>query len=216
MNVSKEHLAVLLLAKHSGDRFFADFFGKFSFFVGDDPLSQTKFSTNLYKYENIDGYKKIACIDNPYRIVYQEFLSISSENWKKKTNLLEKQQKDFTRWFDNIFYNNLGYLSENCHKHQVGFLFCNDFSTMEIDYVVKKESYFQDLQKIPFVDVSRINSNLDFLVKQSNDYQKVLNREQAKKIFDFYRPYFDKFEFDPFSFTNQELSLKEKVDFIHS
>jgi len=57
---------------------------------------------------------------------------------------------------------------------------------------------------------------LVFLVHNDFKYQKIITRDQAKKIFNFYRPYFDKFGFNPFSFTNEELTLKEKVNFIHN
>jgi|LakMenE18May11ns_1017448.scaffolds.fasta_scaffold9945992_5 hypothetical protein len=216
MNVSQEHLAVLLLAKHSGERFFSDLFGKLGFYFKDEPLSQKNFFMYPHNFGDYEKYLKITCIDNPYNIIYEEFLKNSNTNWKLKTNTIEKQQEEFSYWFDLIFYNEVDYLEGNCSGHALIFLFCRDFFKLDIDYVVKRESYFEDLQKIPFVDVSKINKNLLFLLETKKDHQNVINKEQAKKIFDFYKPYFEKFGFDPFSFTSQELSLKEKVDFIHS
>jgi hypothetical protein len=216
MNVSQEHLAVLLLAKHSGERFFADLFGQLGFNFKDEPLSQKNFFMYPHNFKNYEKYLKIACIDNPYNIVYQEFFKNSSTNWKLKGNNIEKQREEFSNWMDLVFYNDVDYLDKNCAGHAIIFLFCKDFSQLNIDYVVKKESYLLDLQKIPFVETSKINENLNFLMETKNDHKEIINKEQAKRIFNFYRPYFDKFGFDPFSFTNQELSLKEKVDFIHS
>jgi hypothetical protein len=216
MNVSQEHLAVLLLAKHSGERFFSDLFGKSGFYFKDEPLNQKNFFMYPHNFSNYEKYSKITCIDNPYNIIYEEFLKNSNTNWKLKTNTIEKQREEFSYWFDLIFYNEVDYLEGNCSGHALIFLFCKDFFKLDIDYVVKKESYFEDLQKIPFVDVSKINENLLFLLETKKGHQNVINKEQAKKIFDFYKPYFGKFGFDPFSFTSHELSLKEKVDFIHS
>jgi hypothetical protein len=48
------------------------------------------------------------------------------------------------------------------------------------------------------------------------DYQKVISESQAKKIFYFFQDYFNKFGFDPFTFTTEELTKQEKVNFIHS
>ncbi len=155
-------------------------------------------------------------MDNPYRIVYNEFLINSPTNWKLKKNDTEKKQKEFSNWLDLIFYNDLDYYEENRYRVPLVFMLCRNFANVEIDYVVKKDSYMEDLQKIPFMDPSKFNPKLEFLVKNNLDYQKIITREQAKRIFNFYRPYFDKFGFDPFSFTNQEFTLKEKVDFIHS
>ena len=216
MNVSQEHLMALLFAKNTGERFFADLFGNFSFFNKSEPLSQKNFTSNYDNLDEIVNYKKIVCLDNPYRMVYQEFLINSSENWKKKTKSIEYQQEEFTYWFDNIFYNDVDYLNNNCARHQVRFLFSKDFYKLDIDYVIKKESYIEDLSKIPFMDISKINQKLVFLVKDDFNHQKIITRDQAKKIFNFYRPYFDKFGFNPFSFTNEELTLKEKVNFIHN
>ena len=47
MNVSQEHLMALLFAKNTGERFFADLFGNFSFFNKSEPLSQKKFHLKL-------------------------------------------------------------------------------------------------------------------------------------------------------------------------
>ena len=216
MNVSQEHLMALLFAINTGERFFADLFGNFSFFNKSEPLSQKNFTSNYDNLDEIVNYKKIVCLDNPYRMVYQEFLINSSENWKKKTKSIEYQQEEFTYWFDKIFYNDVDYLNNNCARHQVRFLFSKDFYKLDIDYVIKKESYIEDLSKIPFMDISKINQKLVFLVKDDFNHQKIITRDQAKKIFNFYRPYFDKFGFNPFSFTNEELTLKEKVNFIHN
>jgi hypothetical protein len=216
MNVSQKHLMVLLLAKNSGERFFADYFGKFDFFFRDEPLKQEYYCRvhdDLKSYEN---YQKIICIDHPYRIVYKEFLKNSDINWKIKTNSLEKQREDFTFWFDRIFYNDIDYLNDNCALHQLSFLLSRDFANINPDYVIKKDTYFEDLQKLPFYDATKTNQKLDFLLQPSMDYQKVISESQAKKIFHFFQDYFNKFGFDPFTFTTEELTKQEKVNFIHS
>ncbi len=216
MNVSQEHLAVLLLAKNTGEHFFADLFGKLGFHFKNEPISPNNLYILETNFQNYEEYTKIACLDNPYRIVYNEFLINSPTNWKLKKNDTEKKQEEFSNWLDLIFYNDLDYYEENRYRVPLVFMLCRNFANVEIDYVVKKDSYMEDLQKIPFMDPSKFNPKLEFLVKNNLDYQKIITREQAKRIFNFYRPYFDKFGFDPFSFTNQEFTLKEKVDFIHS
>lgn len=205
-----------LFAKHSGERFFADYFGNFDFFYKDNVLDQKNYCKTNNGLENYVNYTKIITIDHPYRIVYEEFLKISESNWKKKGASLERQKEEFTFWFDKIFYNNFDYLEENCALHQISFLTSRDYANLHVEYVIKKDTYFEDLQKLPFFDESKINYNLTFLLEPSMDYQKVISRDQAKKIFDFFKDYFNKFGFDPFTFTTEELTRQEKVNFIHS
>ena len=88
-----------------------------------------------------------------------------------------------------------------------------DFATFEIILIIY---YFEDLQKLPFYDATKTNQKLDFLLQPSMDYQKVISESQAKKIFYFFQDYFNKFGFDPFTFTTEELTKQEKVNFIHS
>lgn len=215
MNVSKEHLMILLLSKNSGEKFYGDFFGTFSFFKENIPLSKKNFSLGFKEFNNTESYKIIACVDNPYRIVYEQFLINSSENFKKKNLSLDKQKEEFSYWFEKIFYNDIDYLDDNCALHQLVFLTIQDFANEKIEYIVKKESYIQDLNKIPFVDISKINNKLSFLMEVSFNYKKIITIGQAKKIYNFYKLYFDKFDFNPFSFSDKEFTLKEKVNFIH-
>lgn len=216
MNVSQEHLMVLLLAKNSGERFFADLFGKLGFYFKDEPLSVKNMFMYPHDFSKYEKYSKIACLDNPYRIVYNEFLINSPTNWKLKQNDLEKQKEEFSNWLDLIFYNDVDYFEKRFAGYMLTFMHSRDFSKIEIDYVVKKDTYLEDLKKIPFMDLSQINPKLDFIIEKNLDFQKIINKEQAKRIFNFYRPYFDKFGFDPFCFTQEDIPLKEKVDFIHS
>jgi hypothetical protein len=215
MNVSQKHLMLLLFAKNSGERFYADFFGNFDFFYNEKPLNQKTFAKSVKNLEQYEDYRKIVCLDHPYRMIYLEFLKNNEENWKIKKNSLEKQRETFTKWFESIFYNDFDYLNKNCHIHQISFLMSRDFANINPDYVIKKDTYFEDLQKLPFYDASKINENLIFLLEPSMDYQKVINQVQAKQIYDFFRDYFNKFGFDPFAFSEKQLSKKEKVDFIH-
>ena len=51
---------------------------------------------------------------------------------------------------------------------------------------------------------------------QSNfDFKDIYSYENARKIFKLNRDFFIETQYDPFSFTTQELTKKEKVDFIH-
>ena len=62
----------------------------------------------------------------------------------------------------------------------------------------------------------RINFN-ENLLKNNIEFEiDTLSLESATKIYKVYKKSFDFFDYDPFSFTSHELSLKEKVDFIHN
>ena len=128
-------------------------------------------------------------------------------------------QKHLVVW---LFAKNSGerffadYLEENCALHQISFLLSRDLADLYAEFVIKKETYLEDLQKLPFFDESKINHNLTFLLEPTMAYQNVISLDQAKKIFDFFKDYFNKFGFDPFTFTTEELTKQEKVNFIHS
>jgi hypothetical protein len=97
----------------------------------------------------------------------------------------------------------------------LSFLKINDLVDINFDFVVKKDTYYDDLKRLPFFDEAKLSSKLEFLIKSDTSYQLVLNEAQAKRIFTYFRPFFDKFGYDPFSFTNVELTKQEKVNFIH-
>jgi hypothetical protein len=215
MNVSKEHLSVLVFARNCGERYFAEYFGKHGFYFKEKPLNQFNFAVVRNDLKDYDHLSKILCIDNPYRIIYSEFIRTSKENWKKKNFSIDQKRKEFSKWFDSVFYNDFDYVKNHNFPVSLSFLKINDLVDINFDFVVKKDTYYDDLKRFPFFDEAKLSSKLEFLIKSDTSYQLVLNEAQAKRIFTYFRPFFDKFGYDPFSFTNVELTKQEKVNFIH-
>ena len=65
-----------------------------------------------------------------------------------------------------------------------------------------------------------MNINFQFnehLLKNNEEFEvNTLSYENASKIYKVFKKHFDNFNYDPFSFTDKELSLKDKVNFIHN
>ena len=134
---------------------------------------------------------------------------------EKKNFSIDQKRKEFSKWFDSVFYNDFDYVKNHNFPVSLSFLKINDLVDINFDFVVKKDTYYDDLKRLPFFDEAKLSLKLEFLIKSDTSYQLVLNEAQAKRIFTYFRPFFDKFGYDPFSFTNVELTKQEKVNFIH-
>jgi hypothetical protein len=92
------------------------------------------------------------------------------------------------------------------------------------DTFIKMESLEEDLGKLDFVRESEIWKSgyiHDYLVKNNYinikpyKYNDIYTFESAKRVYEYHKKQFIICEYDPFSFTKEELSNEEKMRFIH-
>jgi hypothetical protein len=98
------------------------------------------------------------------------------------------------------------------------------FETQIPDFFIKMESLEEDLGKLDFVRESEIwksgyirdylNQN-PYINIRPYKFNNIYSLESAKRVYEFNKKQFIICDYDPFSFTRQELSNEEKMKFIH-
>jgi hypothetical protein len=81
---------------------------------------------------------------------------------------------------------------------------------------VRLENYEDDIRKINFINEEFIDSSQIKLKEQRTfEFNEMYSAESAKKIYHFFKRHFYLCGYDPFSFTKEKLTDKEKISFIH-
>ena len=79
------------------------------------------------------------------------------------------------------------------------------------DFFVKNEDLVNDLNKLGFIDEDIIINND---VKQFN-FNRMYDFDLAKRVYHLYKKHFYLCNYNPFSFTDKELTDEEKISFLH-
>ena len=143
-----------------------------------------------------DDFTTFVTIDSPYKKIVSQFKRISNTNWSLKNKTNDEFINEFRVWFDSYTkYSSLDtgmYLYQPTHHHLL---------KKSIILTPKNPQFIPNLGFFEFEN--------DFL------YKDVLTFNQAQYIYQNYREIFEICGFDPFDFTNSELSIENKVNFIH-
>lgn len=165
------------------------------------------------EYEN---YQIISLTRNPYDRVWLCYL-----NYYKKVFFIDKineTKESFNRFIHNSFINtSFGVKIDSFHSEK-SFLGKWRFNNYIPNDIIKVESFFDDLKKIDLVknlDFLRENFKIDENSKILKYSKEMYIKESAKKVYNYYKNHFLFFGYCPFSFTNEELSINDKINFIH-
>lgn len=221
MNVSKEHKLVWIPFPESGERAIAEFLGKKGFFYytgfskdKELPISHHNYSTAGQISSEYKNFEVICSIDNPYRLIVNNFKKFSTTNWKLKSNTKELLSERINEWVRPIIYDDISLID---HQNTTLFVF---FPYVEpentVVHYIRTEKLDNDLSRLRFFGNRSIKLRKDLLPDISDSFKDVLSFENAKIIYNIHKTTFELLGYDPFSFTTRELTLKEKVDFIHN
>jgi hypothetical protein len=79
------------------------------------------------------------------------------------------------------------------------------------NFFVKSEDLINDLNRLGFIDEDIIINND---VKQFN-FNQMYDFDLAKRVYHLYKKHFYLCDYNPFSFTDKELTDEEKISFLH-
>lgn len=220
MNVCEELKLIWIPYRKSGERNLADFFGKHGFQCVNSPnienfslISRTNFSNSFRIPKKFINFDVIISIDNPYRRIINEFKDFSVINWSLKENNREILAEKFNEWVYPIIFDDLPLISIPDTTHSV--LFDQQIETNGQIFYVRTENLSGDLQKVPNIGNSVKYLKTHLLPDLSDNFKDVFSYENARIIYHSNKSKFETLNYDPFSFTSPNLTLKEKVDFIH-
>ena len=230
MNVSIENQVVWLTPERTGSSITKKILENYNFFTkrkkNDFKLVDFRSDSQSHEntiYEEYKDFKIIVNVRNPYDRVfgcYQKYF-LEKPILKNELNYAEK----FRNFISKTFYFHGSYVFMGPRYDDVqNFYEKWIFDKVNVDYLIKMESLETDIFRLPFirqdeVEKKRISDLLEenpFKNERYRSFLDVYDFKSAKLVYEFFKPWFYKFEYSPFSFTNKELSEQEKISFIHS
>ena len=166
--------------------------------------------------EPYEDFTLISNVRNPYDRVWSLYLNFYTKNFQPKDLELTKTkfndyvQKSFIVTTQGIVLDNF-YGKNNYFDKWT-------FTIKKPDEIIKLENIKEDISKLDFLNKDLIPWELfdgRYINHRPITFDMVYDWTSAQIIFQYYKNYFFDFGYDPFSFTNQQLTDEEKVNFIH-
>lgn len=235
MNISFEHKIIWWAPERCATKATAHIFHKLgfeSYFSStENPQIENYHSHGINVPDEYSDYKIICSIRNPYDRVLGLFKSLSNvgrsivytkdthknfmdsyETFLNEVFVLTKVKKrNFAdEKYDKLFLKN--YISKYSFEHRVP----NQF--------IRAENLIEDISKLDFVVDSGIWKSgyvEEYLTNNKHinirpfKFNSVYTTQSAKLVYEFYKKHFFLCNYDPFSFTKNELSNQEKMSFLH-
>jgi len=208
MNISHEHKLIWLSPEMSGTENVSKTLEKHGF------LGVTG-KTEEQLFEEYPTYKVICGMKNPYERVFLLHFEGDLRSIQLKKHHFGDLKSEFNIWCRQILVPNklkikvdetfIG--SNNTPKYLKKWVFDHKIP----DFFVKSEDLINDLNKLGFNDDDII---IDDEVKQFN-FNQMYDFDVAKRVYHLYKKHFYLCNYNPFSFTDKELSDEEKISFLH-
>lgn len=208
MNISHEHKMIWFSPEMSGTENVSKTLEKYGF-LGIEG------KTELELLSEYPDYKVICGMKNPYERVFLLHLKGDLRSIQLKKHHFEALKTEFNDWGKQmlvpnklkITVNDAFIETNNTPKYLKKWVF--DQKTP--DFFVKSEDLINDLNKLGFVDEDII---LDNDVKQFK-FNQIYDFDFAKRVYHLYKKHFYLCDYNPFSFTDKELTDEEKISFLH-
>lgn len=235
MNVNRELKLIWWAPERCATKLTADIFKKLGFEVLDQktgiftPLSETYHSHDIVLPEEFKDFKIICNVRNPYDKVLSFYLNFTSvgKNFvylkSKKTELQHKIERFSLELFEYAINQKIirTYIRTVPVREYVSKL---SFNGIIPNHLIRMENLLEDFSKLDFINQSKewqtgeiqdlIEKN-EYINKRPFDFTELYTMNSAIRVFDYYKKHFYICDYDPFSFTNEELSNEDKIKFLH-
>lgn len=235
MNINRELKVIWWAPERCATKISAEIFKKFDFEVYENtkktfkPLSDNYHSHEVGFPEEFTDYRVICNVRNPYDRVLSFYLNFTSVG---RNFVYLKNKKDDMRKKIEFFCTEL---FEYAINRQFVFAVGNNPPVKSYvkkftldgklpDQLIRMENLQEDFEKIDFIYESKfwksgeiqemIHKN-NFINKKPFHFSDLFNQNSASRVFNYYKKHFYFCGYDPFSFTNENLTNQEKIDFIH-
>jgi hypothetical protein len=208
MNISHEHKMIWFSPEMSGTENVSKTLEKHGF-LGVEGKDEVELM------DEYPDYKVICGIKNPYERVFLLHFEGDLRSIQLKKHHFDDLKVEFNDWGRRI-------LIPNKLKIKVDETFINTNNTTKYlkkwvfnqktpDFFVKSEDLINDLNKLGFKDDDIILNND---VKQFK-FNQIYDFDFAKRVYLLYKKHFYLCDYNPFSFTDKELTDEEKISFLH-
>lgn len=178
--------------------------------------------------EEYSDYKIICSIRNPYDRVLGLFKSMT--NVGKSIVYTKDTHQNFMNSYE-TFINEVFMLTKAVKRNRVDekrflkdYISKYSFDKKVPDQFIRAENLIEDISKLDFVTESGIwksgyveeyLTNNSYINIRPFKFNSVYTTASAKLVYEFYKKHFFLCEYDPFSFTKNEMSNQEKMSFLH-
>jgi len=208
MNISHKHKLIWLSPEMSGTENVSKILEKHEFLSVEDKTEEQL----LLEYPD---YKVICGMINPYERVFLLHLKGDLRSIQLKKHHFDALKTEFNDWGRQmlipnkltIVVNDTFIETNNTTKYLKKWVFDHKIP----DFFVKSEDLINDLNKLGFHDDDII---IDNEAKQFN-FNQMYDFDFAKRVYHLYKKHFYLCNYNPFSFTEKELTDEEKISFLH-
>lgn len=226
MNISHKDKIIWWLPVGTQDKITAEILQKngFEFYLSDEDRNifgpNQKYSHDEYIDHQFSNYTLVCNVRNPYERVFDIFCNICfPPGTMEKSQNQNIVKKNFINWINYFFIGKKLVVDLDSRKknarHYVSlksFL----FKTSVPSIFVRTENLNQDLDRLKFISKESI-SFLNFRpYTQTLDYKNYYDIEVARKVYNYFFNHFHMIGYNPFSFTNTELTDQQKKEFLHN
>lgn len=231
MNYSEEHKVIWLAPERCATKLVSEIFKNYGFKVypSKKQLGEEYHSHSIKIHENFEDYKIICSMRNPYDRVLSIFVNLTmvgnSAVYTKKTK--QKFQYKFDSFLEEIFdLPQIKNRENNLDKFPVFNTYITKLrlDNLNVSKFIKMESLVEDLSDLDFLKNSELWNSGHFneiisknkhITRRPYKFNEIYSYDGAKRVYDFYKNIFYWCDYDPFSFTNLELTDKDKKKFLH-
>ena len=226
MNVSIENKVIWLSPERTAGKFLKEIFKNYGFFSCDErndfnlrSLIDNPHSNGNTIPEKYQNFQIITSIRNPYDRVWACYVNYFKKNFKPKE--IEENYRKFNEYVDNVFVTDLGgthtdsFFSGDDYYNKWRLVNLNSDSFIRFENIQNDVLSLDFIKKDPNLFDHSIFSDKSFKNERFLNYNRMYSFESAKKVFNFYKTHFSSLGYDPFSFTKENLTDEQKIDFIH-
>ena len=216
MNVSHKHKSIWLAPEKCATKIVKQLLLGYEF-------SEQKKDDSFYRL----GYKLISSIRNPYDRIFSIFINFELSPVFLNKTLKNEIKQHFNEWIQKLMV---------CEKLSVGYnaslkinigdaYFYRDiFKERNPDFLIRMENIQEDLEKLEFIkndlnwDSKKVEEELKtnkFKINREYKFNYMYDIESAKRVYFLYKNHFHLAGYNPFSFTTETLTEKERISFIH-
>jgi len=235
MNINRELKIIWWAPERCATKVTAEILKKFGFEVINLKNNSTlKFSEAYHSHqiifpEGYEDYRLICNVRNPYDRVLSFYLNFTSNgrSFVYLKNKKEELQKRINTYVHELFeYSinqkmNINFVDEVPIRDYVTKL---TFDGKIPDQLIRMENLEEDLSNLDFLresnfwksgEIQEIVQNNKFRNSRPFEYRDLYTIDSAAKVFNYFRKHFFICDYDPFSFSKEQLSNEDKIKFLH-
>jgi hypothetical protein len=215
MNVSHKHNHILLTPNKCASKIVKQILHGYDFLEQPDE-----------SFHNLN-YKLISTIRNPYDWIFSIFINFELISVFLNKSLKDDIKKHFNKWIQKFILSEKLVATHNFSlKISIDdiHLYKDLFNKRIPNFFIRMENIQEDLEKLDFIkndlswDLKKNEEELKtnkYKIHREYTFNSMYDIETAKKVYFYYKKHFNLADYDPFSFTTEILTEKEKINFIH-